>query len=175
MSSKEEVKVLTESILASRSNAKQIPDLIKALENPEITKFALNGLVKVFTSLCKKGDFSIADDKNEAIKKYSNWLTEVFDEALSKVASIIGSDSKQILKELCLTSLMKLIVLSHDPKEDKSWTSLDVKRFKLIIDALLTCKIFDLYPVYQYLYSQTYILESLKLNSFLQNGPGFKS
>ena len=139
---KEDVKALAESILASRSNTKQIPDLIKALDEPDLTKIALNCLVKVFTNLCKKGDFTIADDKNEAIKKYSNWLIEVFDEALCKIASIIASDKKQILKELCLTSLMKLIVLSHDPKEDKSWTSLDVKRFKLTIDALLNSEIF---------------------------------
>jgi len=137
MASKDELKTLTESILASRSNTKQIPDLIKALDDPSLTKFALNSLLKVFTNLCQKGDFAVADDKNEAVKKYSKWLTEVFDETLSKIASIIASDKKQILKELCLTSMMKLIVKSHDAKEEKTWTSIDVKRFKLIIDALL--------------------------------------
>merc|ERR1712156_449789 len=137
MASKDELKTLTESILASRSNTKQIPDLIKALDDPSLTKIALNSLLKVFTNLCQKGDFAVADDKNEAVKKYSKWLTEVFDETLSKIASIIASDTKQILKELCLTSMMKLIVKSHDPKEEKTWTSIDVKRFKLIIDALL--------------------------------------
>merc|ERR1712168_1381442 len=86
---------------------------------------------KVFTNLCQKGDFAVADDKNEAVKKYSKWLTEVFDETLSKIASIIASDKKQILKELCLTSMMKLIVKSHDPKEEKTWTSIDVKVYTI--------------------------------------------
>ena len=144
MASKDELKTLTESILASRSNTKQIPDLIKALDDPALTKIALNSLLKVFTNLCQKGDFAVADDKNEAVKKYSKWLTEVFDETLSKIASIIASDKKQILKELCLTSMMKLIVKSHDPKEEKTWTGIDVKRFKLIIDALLNSEIFYL-------------------------------
>ena len=150
MASKDELKTLTESILASRSNTKQIPDLIKALDDPSLTKIALNSLLKVFTNLCQKGDFAVADDKNEAVKKYSKWLTEVFDETLSKIASIIASDKKQILKELCLTSMMKLIVKSHDPKEEKTWTSIDVKRFKLIIDALLNSEIF--YQLYLFLF-----------------------
>ena len=151
MASKDELKTLTDSVLASRSNTKQIPDLIKALDDPALTKIALNSLLKVFTNLCQKGDFAVADDKNEAVKKYSNWLTDVFDETMSKIASIIASDKKQILKELCLTSMMKLIVKSHDPKEEKTWTSIDVKRFKLIIDALLNSEIF--YQLYLFLFN----------------------
>ena len=53
MASKDELKTLTESILASRSNTKQIPDLIKALDDPALTKIALNSLLKVFTNLCQ--------------------------------------------------------------------------------------------------------------------------
>ena len=161
MTTKEELKTLTESILASRSNTKQIPDLIKALDDPELTKVALNCLLKVFTNLCQKGDFTVSDDKNEAVKKYSMWLKEVFDEALNKIATIIASavatsDKKQILKELCLTTLMKLIKKSHDSAEDKTWTSLDVKRFKVIIDALLNGAIFyQLHRTLQSLFFQS--------------------
>ena len=136
---KEEIKQLTASILESRSNTKKIPDLIKALDDKNVSKIALNSLVKVFTSLCKKGDLHI-DDQNEAIVKYSKWLGEVFDETLAKLASLLDNEGENLIKELCLTSYVKLLVLSHKSEDENSWTSSDVKRFKSLIEALLSKK-----------------------------------
>ena len=143
MATKEEVKELADTILESRANVKKIPDLIKVIDNePSLTKVVINSFVKVFTGLCKKGDFNIdiTSEKNAAIKKYSTWLQDVFEEVLNKLGSLVDSkSSSKIVKELALTSFIKLLVISHNSTEEtKSWSTLEQKRFKIIIDALLS-------------------------------------
>ena len=97
MLSKTDIKTLTASIIEDRSKTKLIPDLIVALDDE--TKLALNGLVKVFTKLIRKGDLKAADasasDNNaeDPVLKYSKWLCQVFDEALKKITSMIKSES----------------------------------------------------------------------------------
>lgn len=142
MSSKEEIKELTNSILESRQGTKKIPDLISTLDNPNLIKFCLNGLVRVFSNLSKKGDLKIAQETDgPAVQKYTQWLNQILEETFAKIASVLETESSQLIKELALTSFVKLLVSAHSEEERKeSWTNTDIKRFKLIIESLLSIK-----------------------------------
>ena len=144
MSSKEEIKSLVSKILENRSNTKLIPDLIQALssETPNVSKSALNGLLKVFTHLIKKGDLKPVKSKDESdpAYKYSSWLCKVFDEAFEKIVDSIGSDEKNIANDLYLTTSIKLMVAAHDEvdPEKKNWNSKDTNRFRKILETLIS-------------------------------------
>ena len=145
MSNKEEIKTLVNKILESRSNTKLIPDLIQALSEPNVSKPALNGLLKVFTHLIKKGDLKPMKSKDESdpAYKYSSWLCKVFDEAFEKVVDSIGThiDEKNIASnDLYLTTSIKLLVAAHDEidPEKKNWNNKDTNRFRKILETLIS-------------------------------------
>ena len=169
---KEDLKSLTASILEARSNTKKIPDLIEKLEDESVAKTALNCILKVFTTLVKRGDLRAATNKekqnsNDAAVKYSKWLLDVFEETFSKIANILESASDKSFSDLAISTYMKLLVIGHDSEESKSWTSSDVKRLKLIIETLLSseydCQVqIERFREYlEYPDSQTYIIQTL--------------
>ena len=169
---KEDLKSLTASILEARSNTKKIPDLIEKLEDESVAKTALNCILKVFTTLVKRGDLRAATSKekqnsNDAAVKYSKWLLDVFEETFCKIANILESASDKSFSDLAISTYMKLLVIGHDSEESKSWTSSDVKRLKLIIETLLSseydCQVqIERFREYlEYPDSQTYIIQTL--------------
>ena len=141
MSNKAEIKDVVGKILEARSNTKLIPDLIQALSEKSTTKSALNGLLKVFTHLIKKGDLKPANTQNESdpAYKYSTWICKVFDEAFEKIVELIDQNDEQSCKILCLTTSIKLLKLAHeDLDEKKTWTTKDINRFKEIIESVVS-------------------------------------
>lgn len=143
MSSKEEIKKVTASIIEARSNTKLIPDLIKALDDPELSRVALNSIAKVFTHWIKKGDLKAASEKSadpsDPAVTYSKWLQEVFREAFDKITSLIDCpEHDKSFRELCLVIAMKFVVLCHQGDNQTSWNADDVKLFRPIIDSLVS-------------------------------------
>ena len=173
MKKKEELKSLTVSILEARSNTKKIPDLIECLDDENAAKTALNCILRVFSTLVKRGDLRAVSkqenqNSNDAAVKYSKWLLEVFEEAFSKIANLLERGGDKSLTDLTVSTYMKMLVVGHDSNdESKSWTSQDVKRLKLIIESLLSpetdCQnqIERFREFVEYPDSQTYIIQTL--------------
>ncbi len=142
MISKKDVGEISNSILESRANTKKIPDLVNALDHPKLVKTVLSHLHKVFATLSQRGDLkpvNVNAEKSEAVVKYSKWLTQVYEVTLGKVASILNEpESDGLVKELSLTTYMKLFVLGSDKELVDKWSQAEIQRLNLIVETLLS-------------------------------------
>ena len=122
MKIREEISAIVEKIKSDKKNLNLILNLIENLSDsnkPKVVK-SLKGLIEVWQSLIKRGDYNESDQEDQEVvvkdeQVLNQWIKARFEATWNKILEFLVGDD-QVLAEFAIVGVFRIIKAFH--KED---------------------------------------------------------